>query len=126
MQLRFVSEFVDSSDVKYFIDDEIEDNELKDSDLDLLLRFNAVQPISRADLQALQERARKGKEAVPNPSGLISVNTATDAELESIGFGVASIRRIKAKRPYVTLDAAKVESAVPEDKWAEFVTRLSL
>jgi hypothetical protein len=131
MQLRFLSEYEDSNGVKHFIDDEIEDSELPASDLNLLLRFGAIKPISRADLQALQERIRNSKEAekavdASNASGLVSVNTATDAELEAVGFGAAAIRRIKGKRPYVTLDAVKVESSVPEDKWAEFALRLSL
>jgi DNA uptake protein ComE-like DNA-binding protein len=128
MQLRFLSAYTDSNRIHHSVEDEIESDSISAYDLDLLLRFGAVQPISRADMQALQERVNKGKESekISNPSGLVSVNTGTDVELDAIGVGAAAIRRIKAKRPYVTLDAAKASSEMPEDQWAKVLPRLSL
>jgi DNA uptake protein ComE-like DNA-binding protein len=128
MQLRFLSAYTDSNRIHHFVEDEIESDSISAYDLDLLLRFGAVQPVSRADMQALQERASKGKESekISDPSGLVSANTGSDVELDAIGIGAAAIRRIKAKRPYATLDAVKAESGVPEDQWAKFAPRLSL
>lgn len=129
MQVEFLSEYLDSKGLQHYTTDEIDSNELAQSDLNLLIRFGAIKAVSRADVHSLKDLA-SGAASQPvkpaDPSGLISVNTGTDAELESIGFGAAAIRRIKGKRPYLTLDTVKVEAAVPEDKWAEFALRLTL
>lgn len=128
MQIAFLSEYLDSKGNQHYIEDEIDSSEIEQSDLNLLIRFGAVKSVSRADAQSLKDLLgqNKGPEKASNPSALISVNTGTDAELESVGFGAAAIRRIKGKRPYMTMDAVKVEAAAPEDKWAEFALRLSL
>lgn len=72
-----------------------------ESDPDRIAKLRAEQRSEERELQELRNQVGKAD----TPYGLLSLNTATEKELQSIkGIGPALAKRIVARRPYRTVD----------------------